>query len=124
MVDFRGDRAERISVMPDELWIPPNLYEKAYEITAASGKVDTDLNNPNVHKGKYKVHEWNYLTDSNNWFMCDSKMRKQYVHWIDRVPMEFAMAEELDTIIAKWRGYMRYSNAFSNWRWALGAQVS
>lgn len=124
MVDFRGDRAERISVMPDELWYPPNLYEQAYEIIKASGKVDTDLNNPNVHQGQYTGHEWNYMTDANNWFLCDSSMRKQHVHWIDRIPMEFAMAEELDTIIAKWRGYMRYSMAHTNWRWVFGSQVS
>jgi hypothetical protein len=39
MVDFRGDQAERISVIPDELLFPPNLYEEAYEIINASGKV-------------------------------------------------------------------------------------
>lgn len=124
MVDFRGDRAERIAVMPDELWYPPNLYEKAYEIMAASGKVDTDLNNPNVHHGQYRGVEWNYLTDANNWFLVDSSLRAEHVHWIDRIPMEFAMAEELDTIIAKWRGYMRYSMAYSDWRWIYGGQVS
>lgn len=124
MVDFRGDRAERITVVPDELWYPPNLYEQAYEIISASGKVDTDLNNPNVHQGQYTGYEWNYLTDANNWFLCDGMMRREHLHWVDRIPMEFAMAEELDTIIAKWRGYMRYSMAYSDWRWINGAQVS
>lgn len=124
MVDFRGDRAERITVVPDELWYPPNLYERAYEIIKASGKVDTDLNNPNVHMGQYTGHEWNYLTDVNNWFMVDGSMRREHLHWIDRIPMEFAMAEELDSIVAKWRGYMRYSMAYSDWRWIHGFQVS
>lgn len=124
MVDFRGDRAERISVTPTELWYPPNLYEQAFEIMGASGKVDTDLNNPNVHKGQYTGHEWNYLTDTNNWFLADDRLRKEHVHWIDRIPMEFAMAEELDNIIAKWRGYMRHSTAHTNWRWVFGSQVS
>lgn len=124
MVDFRGDRAERITVVPDELWYPPNLYERAYEIMQASGKVDSDLNNPNVHKGQYTGIEWNYLTDVNNWFLVDGSMRREHLHWVDRIPMEFAMAEELDTIIAKWRGYMRYSMAYSDWRWLHGAQVS
>lgn len=124
MVDFRGDRAERIGVVPTELWYPPNLYEQAFEIMKASGKVDTDLNNPNVHMGQYQGFEWNYLTDSNNWFLVDGALRKEHVHWVDRIPMEFAMAEELDTIIAKWRGYMRYSMAHTDWRWIFGSQVS
>lgn len=124
MVGFRGDQAERISVMPDELWYPPDLYEVAYEIINASGKVDTANNNPNVHKGRYTGYEWNYLTDVNNWFMVDSRMKKRMLHWVERIPLEFAMVEDFDTMIAKWRAYMRYSNAHTDWRFILGAQVS
>jgi hypothetical protein len=124
MVDFRGDQAERLSVIPDELVFPPNLYEEAYEIINASGKVDTDLNNPNVHMGQYDGIEWNYLIDTNNWFMCDSRMRKQMLHWFDRIPLEFAFIEDFDTLVGKWRGYMRFGNAHTDWRFILGSQVS
>ncbi len=124
MVGFRGDQAERISVMPDELIIPPDLFEEAFEITASSGKVDTANNNRNVHEGKYRIIEWNYLTDVNNWWIADSLSKKQMVHWVDRVALEFAMAEDLDTLVAKWRAYMRYSTAHTDWRWVMGHQVS
>ena len=124
MVGFRGDQAERISVMPDSLWIPPDLYDVAYEITESMGKPDVATNDKNVHYGKYKVYEWNYMTDTNNWFMCDSRQQKQWVVWFDRVPREFAFAEELDTLVAKWRAYMRYSMAWFNWRWVCGSQVT
>jgi phage major head subunit gpT-like protein len=123
-VNLRGDQAERISLMPDELWIPPNLYDIAYEITESQGKPDTANNNANVHFGKYKVYEWNYLTDTNDFFLCDSRMRKQWLVWFDRTPLEFAFAEELDNLVAKWRAYMRYSFAWFNWRWIVGNQVS
>lgn len=122
--NFRGDQAERIDVSLDELIIPPDLYEEAFEIVSSMGKVDTDLNNRNVHNGQYTIKEWNYLTDTNNWFLADSVGRGDSVFWTDRVPMEFAMAEDLDTIIAKWRGYMRYALAHTNWRWIYGHQVS
>ena len=124
MVDFRGDQAERITVMPDELWIPPNLYETAHEIVTSLGKLDVATNNTNVHKDQYKVIEWNYLTDSNNWFMADSTMRTDSTHWVDRTPLEFAMAEDFDSFVAKWRAYMRYSSAWSDWRWIYGSQVA
>ena len=123
-VQLRDDAANRISVMPDEIWIPPDLYDTAYEIVASMGKVDTAQNNRNVHEGRYTIKEWNYLNDTNNWFLCDSTMRKQAVFWVDRVPVEFAFAEDLDTIVAKWRGYMRYSSAHVDWRWIYGSQVS
>lgn len=124
MVEFRGDQAEKISVQPDTLLVPPELYEIAYEIIASSGKVDSANNNANVHKGKYESIEWVYLTDTNNWFMIDSRQMKQWNVWFDRVPLEFGMAEELDTLIAKWRAYCRYSVAWFNWRWILGANVT
>lgn len=124
MVNFRGDQAERISVMPDTLLVPPDLYESAYEIIASSGKVDVATNNANVHKGKYESIEWNYLTDTNNWFLIDSRQMKQWLVWFDRVPLEFGQAEELDTLIAKWRAYCRYSMAWFNWRFILMGNVS
>lgn len=124
MRNFRDDRGNKASFMPNELWIPIDLFEQAYEITASAGKVDTDLNNKNVHEGKYKVYEWEYMTDTNNWFMCDGALRKKMILWLDRIPIEFAMAEDLDTIIAKWRAYMRYSMAWIDWRWVIGAEVS
>lgn len=124
MVDFRDDRGNHIDLAPDELLYPPNLYEQAYEITASSGKVDSAENNRNVHEGRYKITEWNYLSDANNWFLMDSAMRKQMIFWVDRVPVEFAFAEDLDTIVAKWRGYKRYANAYIDWRFVHGAQVS
>ena len=124
MVGFRDDQANRIQVTPDELWIPPDLFEVAFEIVASMGKVDTAENNRNVHQGAYTIHEWNYMTDTNNWFLTDSAFRKQSVFWVDQVRAEFAFAEDLDTLIGKWRLYERRSLAHTDWRWALGAQVS
>jgi phage major head subunit gpT-like protein len=121
---FRGDQAEIITVQPNTLLIPPDLEEIAYEITASSGKVDTDLNNENIHKGRYKVIDWEYLTDVNNWFMMDSSLQKRSLHWTDRTPIEFAMIEDFDTLVAKWRGYQRYAMAHIDWRFLLGGIVS
>ena len=124
MVNFRGMQAERISIVPDEIWFPPDRYEEAYEIIASSGKVDTANNNRNVHEGAYTAYEWNYMSDANDWFLADSAQRQESLFWVDRVPVEFAFAEDLDTIIAKWRAYMRYSFAWVDWRWVFGHQVS
>lgn len=125
MVDFRGDQAERISVVPDELWIPNNLFEEAFEITASRGKLDVANNNANVHEGQYRVMEWNYMNvDANNWFLVDSTTRRTMLTWVDRISTEFAMVEDFDTLLAKWRAYSRYAWAWTDWRWILGASVS
>ena len=98
---------------------PPDLYEQVYEVLASMGKVDTAENNRNVHQGQYRGIEWNYLTDTNNWFLMDSALREDSVFWVDRIPVEFAMAEDIDTKVAKWTGYARYSNAQTDWRWII-----
>ncbi|MGH9876290.1 MAG: Mu-like prophage major head subunit gpT family protein [Nitrososphaerales archaeon] len=125
MVNFRGDRAERISIAPDELLIPPDLYETAYEIVGSMGKVDTANNNANVHYGQYKIQEWNYLTDTNDWWLMDSSMRKDFgLCWIDKVKGEFGFVEDFDSLTGKWRAYARWGMGWIDWRWVLGNSVS
>jgi phage major head subunit gpT-like protein len=108
----------------DTLLVPPALEETAWEIVNSTGKLDTADNNANFQKGKYKIIVWDYLTDSNNWFMIDSKMAKMYLKWFNRIPVEFNKDKDFDTYIAKWSVYTRYSYGFSDWRWVCGNQVS
>ena len=124
MVGFRGDRAERLSVMPNALLYPPDLYDRAFEIVKSMGIPDSANNNANVHEGGYELIEWNYLTDVNNWFMFDSTMMKDMLKWVDRTTSEFAMVEDFDTLIGKWRLYCRYGLGHNDWRFILGAQVA
>jgi hypothetical protein len=124
MRGFRGSQAERISMQPDELWYPKEKYEIAAEIINSSGKVDTAENNINVHQGRYTGREWDYLTDANNWFMCDSTARRMAVKWADRIQLEYGFAEDFDSFTAKYRAYMRYANCYRDWRWIIGSQVS
>lgn len=128
MQGFLDDIGNRYYSMPNELWIPIDLFEQAQEIVKSSGKIDTANNNINVHKDAFTImpseNGWNYMTDTNNWFIADSRLRKRFAIWYERVSLEFAMAEELDTLIAKWRAYMRYGSMYQNWRFILGASVS
>ena len=124
MRGFRDAAANRIDVEPNEILIPPDLYEEAFEIVSSMGKVDTAENNRNVHFGRYTIKEWNYLSDTNNWFLMDSALRGDALKWFDSVPIEFAQAEDLDTLVAKWRLYMVLGNGHRDWRFVLGASVS
>ena len=121
---FRGDQAERRSFMPDELLVPIDLEDKAWEIIKSAGKPDTANNNANFNKDRYPVRSWEYISDTNDWWIMDSRSRKKFLVWYDRIPLEFGSAEEFDTFVAKWRGYTRYSHGHTNWRFILGAQVS
>lgn len=124
MAGFKDDRDNLISVIPDLILVPRSLEETAYEIIATKGKVDSAENNENFHYGKYKLAVWDFLTDSNNWFMIDSAMMKDFLNWYDRVPLEFFQDKSFDTLIAKYASYMRFSLGWSDWRWIYGHNVT
>ena len=125
MRGFRGDVANKISIMPTKLVYPIDLADRAAEIIKSDKEPTTANNayNPQGH-GRWSGVDWEYLTDTNNWFMIDEKSAKQWLVWFDRIPLEFGRAEEFDTFVAKWRAYCRYSYMWLNWRWIAGAEVS
>ena len=125
MRQFRGDIANRISVMPDKLIYPIELEDRVEEVLKSQKDPGSANNTYNPQgNGRWTGTAWEYLSDANNWFMTDSKNMKQWLIWFDRTPLEFGKAEEFDSFIAKWRAYCRYSYMWVNWRWIAGAEVA
>ena len=50
----------------------------------------------------------------------DSSRHELNFFW--RVRPEFKREEDFDTLVAKYRGYMRYSYGYSDWRGIVGSQ--
>ena len=124
MAAFTDDRGNKIAVNPDLLLVPRALEETAWTIIASKGEVDSAENNANFHYGKYKLAVWDYLSDSNNWFFIDSALMKNMLVWYDRIPLEFGQVKDFDTLIAKYRAYMRYGRGWNDWRFIYGHNVS
>ena len=128
MRGYKDDRGELISVVPDTLLVPVALEELAWELIASEKKVNSAENNPNIHYGRYRLIVWDFLNgnDENDspWFLIDSRYAQMFLNWFDRVPLEFAMEEEFDTLVAKFRAYMRYSSGWSDWVWIYGSDPS
>lgn len=124
MRGYRGDQAERISIMPDEMLVPVDLEDKALEIIKSENDPASANNAINPQRDRYRLMVWNYLTDTNNWFLMDGSQRNEMLYWVDRIPVEFGQIQDFDTFVGKWRAYMRYSNAWIDWRFIFGASVS
>jgi len=126
MRSYTDDRGELIQVMPDTLLVPPELEDKAYveaRTPLKTGSGDNDISY--VNSLGLKVIVWDYLTDANNWFMIDSEMIKQHLTWFNRVPLGFALNPLSDfQLKAQFRGYMRYSLGWNDWRFVYGHAVS
>lgn len=124
MRQFTDETDNLITAKGDLLVVPPALEETAWEIVTSAGKLGTANNDPNFSQGRYKVIVWDYLTDSNNWFMLDSRMAKMYLKWFNRIPVEFNKDKDFDTYVSKWSVYTRYSYGFSDWTWVYGHKVA
>lgn len=123
---FTDDRGELMPVMPDTLLVPPELEETANTIMATVQKPDSANYHANFAAGwLQRVVVWDYLTDANNWFLIDGRMAQMHLHWLDRVPLEFVMDPTSDfSLEARFRGYMRYSYGWSDYRWVYGHSVT
>lgn len=117
---IKDDRGNQISTNFDTLLVPPALEEMGWELIQSEKKINTNENNPNIHQGKYKMIVWDSLTNDDNWFLIDSKYMKMFLNWYDRVALEFGAEEDFDTLVAKFRAYMRYNANFSDWIWIHG----
>ena len=120
---LKDDRDNMISINYDTILIPRNLEETAWTIINTTGKVDSAENNKNFHYGKYKLAVWDYLTDTNNYFLIDQALAKMFLSWYTRIGLEFNQDKSFDTYIAKYSAYERYGWGWSDWRWLYGHKV-
>lgn len=124
MCKFLDDTDNYISVVPDTIMVPRDLEDKAWTIIASKGKVDSAENNANFLFGKYKLAVWQFLTDSNNWFMFDSVLAEESFNWYDRVGLEFFQDKSFSTLIARYANYARWSYGYSDWKSIYGHNVA
>jgi phage major head subunit gpT-like protein len=114
------DRGEEISVMPNLLIVPRALRKTAFQLTESELTPEDANTAANVHEGmQFMVVPW--LTSTTAWFVVDTAMSKTYLKWYDRIDTEFAAEDSFDTFMRKYRGYMRYSFGWSDFRWLVGS---
>ena len=125
MVAFKTNRDNIMTSAPDTLLVPTNLHEKAWEIVNTYGKMDGALNNRNFHFGKYNLAVWdNFLTDSNNWFLLDSKRMKKVLKYRQWEPVSFFKSGEFDTLVQKYATYFSVAVSSHEWRFIYGHAVA
>ena len=119
MRNWKDDRRNKIVMNPDTVIIPIEMEKQMFEINGSSQMVDTNYNNVNFFKGKFRIIVWNYL-DNDKWFLVDSQKMKKYLLSCERVPVEFFKDSNSTNLIEYYVGYMRYGMGWLNWRFAYG----
>lgn len=112
-----------LDIYPDTLLGPVDLDTQFREVIDSKLKPGTQLNNINVFNSKFNIITTPFLSDTNDWFLIDSRRMKEFLIWLQRVPLEFKNEGDFDTYTKKYAAYMRYSNSPLHWMWVYGNQV-
>lgn len=125
------DRGILIQASANKLVVPRNLEYAAKTILgsmsvsalgnglAYGGSTPNSANDKNVLKDLIEVVPMDYLTSSTAWFLLDSQVAELNFFWRKR--LEFQNTTDFDTMQAKYRGYMRFSCGYSDYRGIVGS---
>jgi len=106
----------KLLVIPSALQFTANtLIQSGVISTTGTGSNNTDKNTlPNL-----RVVVMDYFTSNTNWFLIDPTVAELNFFWRRR--LEFGNTEDFDTMQAKYRGYMRFSAGYSDYRGVFGS---
>lgn len=118
------DRGIIIQTNPKLLVVPPTLEYKARTILESSNLSEAGdgaamTNDKNVIQNRLRVVVLDYLTLDNAWFLIDPTVAELNFFWRKR--LEFKNEEDFNTMQTKYRGYMRFSVGYSDYRGIFGS---
>ena len=125
MASQKDEAGNLIQMKATKLIVPPALEDTALRLLHSSQLPGTNNNDTNEYlKDRMQVVVLDYLgsTAGGNdkmWFLQDGNRHEMNFFW--RIKPEFKNEEDFDTFVAKYRGYMRYSLGFSDWRGMVGS---
>ncbi|MFA5379182.1 MAG: hypothetical protein WC455_25730 [Dehalococcoidia bacterium] len=124
--NFKNDRGLPLPSRFNVLYVPTALESTAYEIINAIQKPGAaDYNGNFISSVGLRVVVDEFLTDTNNWFMIDTAKASMHAIWYNHTLPEF----EYDptgayNLVARYRGYMRHSYGWDDFRWVYGHSVT
>ena len=115
-----------IQMKATKLIVPPALEDTAIRLLRSTQLPGTNNNDTNAYlNDRMEIVVMDYLGEiaggsDKAWFVQDGSRHELNFFW--RVKPEFKSEEDFDTFVAKYRGYMRYSYGFSDWRGMVGSK--
>lgn len=113
------DNGFMIQCNPKVIFVGVDNEFKALTLIQSSLTAGTGNNDANVIKGRLRVETLDLLADADSWYLQDPELHGLYFFW--RVRPEFNQEKNFDTDIAKYRGYLRCSQGYSDWRGMLAS---
>lgn len=129
MRKFKDDKGRTMNVNPNLLVVPPDLESLAIQLTQSNLQPGSSTNDVNALKGKLDVAVSPFLTDSNNWYLLDTKLPLKPLIFQDRMPVEFTSLEDSSEAGFIRDQYLygvraRYAVGFGPWQFAYCNNVT
>ena len=121
---FKDDEGATLIINPDTLLVPPELERTARTIVGSTLEPGSANNDINTLYSAVSIIVDSMLTDTDNWFLIDSRLARMHLMWFWRTPpqIETHPSSSFDRVM-RTRGYMRYSRGFDYTAWIYGSQV-
>jgi len=117
------DKGQLVLVSPNRLIVPPALEDTAKVLLQSTGRpynaTTIFTNDINPYKDKYELLVWDYLSaaaggSDTAWYLQDTALHELNFFWRKR-PV-FEQDNSFTTDEALFKGKMRFSNGWSDWR--------
>lgn len=116
-------KGQKINISYDLLVLPVNLESTGRIIMDSTNRVGGDLNDINPLKGKFDIFTYNWLSDSNDYFLIDRKISSGLKYFWRRRPT-LERDDQISNDSARWYSMARYSYGWIDWRFIYGGIVS
>lgn len=116
---FDDTGVRRIQLDPAWLVVPPEEEYNAREIVKSMGRPDTANRADNVSRDTTDVFVYDYLTDTNNWFMLANK-DQHHLQIFNRETFNVKESEEEKPRIMWVTGYFSQSFGWAHWMGTAG----
>lgn len=122
------DKGQLVLVQPNRLIVPPALEDTARVLLESTGRVYNGAtlfqNDINPYKAKYELVVWDYLSaaaggSDTAWYLQDTTLHELNFFWRKRPTFE--QENSFATDEALFKGKMRFSNGWSDWRGFAGS---
>lgn len=114
-----NEKGLKIAMTPKLLIVPPALEFTAEKIAKSVQLPGTNNNDINPMRGRFQVFVYDYLESDTAWFLVDPSMNPLQFFW--REKLNFKATNDFDTDQAKYKGRMRFSFGWTDWRGIIGS---
>lgn len=125
MQGFGDDLGEEVFIDPTHLMVPRALRKTGFELTASPQTPEDANTAANIHSSGLQLIVNPYLTDTNRWYLLDSRLSQRSLLWFWRMrPGAVSFVDDVEKQARLYLNTMRYSFGYTDWRFVYGSEAS